>query len=123
MDRNKLEKFYSNASYENIFGVTSADELYYNQIVKDADSAASYDDDSVKSMTDCCDTASNDLNSAASMYEDMADALEEWRSLAIDMWENLPAEQQELYVMKHVLSLEKRKALENSFKLEVLKDL
>lgn len=123
MDLIKLKKLAGITSVEKLFGIHKGEENYYNQITKDADAATGYDDDSISSMVDCCSTAADDLSSAAEMYEDMADAVEEWRSLALDLWENLDKDKQEDYVSFYKMKDPNAQAVHKAFKLEDLKKL
>lgn len=121
MNRVKLCKHYNSSSYEKIFNVTSYNAGTGDDMAGDAN--VNYNDDSVEDMRDTITDLIDKLDTYSNQTNDIISSTEEWREIALDMWEQLPPEIQKNYVMTWGLSEEKLLALENAFKLEVLKDL
>lgn len=121
MKYSTIEKLYTDKSPENIFGVSK-----FKNVAVDMDCtarAASYDDDSIKDMTNTIETLIDNLSEYASDVEDIECSAEEWRTIAMDMWERLNPEDQEDYIMTHPLSNKAKANLRRLFDLEVLKKL
>ena len=123
MNLEKLKKYTKIESIERLFGISIYNEEASSMINSYAQDARGYDSDSISSMIDTCENAEDNLNEAFSELEDHGYTLEEWRDLAIQLWESLDKNDQYNYISKRSMSEEQIENMDKAFKLEDLKKL
>lgn len=110
-------------SLEKIFGIPTCNENTATDAANYSGSVSSFDEDSISDMKSNLEDASYNFSNLESDVEGMWNTLDDWRNLAVDLWEQLPRDIQKEYLAKGILPKEKQERLKNSFNLENLKDL
>jgi len=118
----KLKKLAKVSGEEILFGVDSW-KSDASTIEKYADDASSVDDNSISDLKETCEDASGHLYEAAEEMLAIENVAEQWKDLAMSMWEDLDKDIQEKYISFWRMTDDQKQRIYAAFKLEDLKKL